>query len=63
MKRGYLKAIADEGKVFVDREYGYEKTPEAVKKEREAGKPVKGFEHSVPLLWIEKGYVVEQEEA
>lgn len=53
-----LFEIAEPGKQFVVTEYGYKKTPDAVKPEREVGKPVKGFEDKVPPSWIKKGYVV-----
>ncbi len=53
------KENAKEGKIFVLTEYGYEKTPCNVKSERAVGKPVKGFEYSVPASWIEKQYVEE----
>lgn len=35
------------------------KTPGRVKHERKIGDPIKGFETSVPVSWIQKGYVVE----
>lgn len=50
---------AQKGKKFVLTEKGYEKTPDHVKSERKIGEPVKGFETSVPVTWIQKGYVVE----
>lgn len=54
------KRYAENGKVFILTEYGYQKTPDHVKHERKIGKPVKGFETSVPATWIEKRYVVEK---
>lgn len=51
---------ADEGCVFVLTEYGYERTPEAVKRERAVGKPVPLFSEKVPASWIKKGYVEER---
>lgn len=59
MKIGYMNATADDGKHFVVTEFGYHKTPDRVKKEREIGKPIKGFEREVPKSWVEKGYVKE----
>lgn len=55
-----IKKYAENGKQFVLTEYGYNKTPDSVKHEREIGKPVKGFETSVPATWVEKGYVIEK---
>ncbi len=57
------KKYATAGKQFLLTEYGYQKTPDHVKHERAIGKPVKGFESSVPVSWVEKGYVVEGEQA
>lgn len=57
-KRVYSSA----GCIFVCTQVGYEKTPDHVKPERGAGKPIKGFEHSVPQSWIQKGYVEEVKE-
>ena len=54
MRLGYSKAIADSGKQFVLTALGYEKTPERVKPERAVGKPIKGYESAVPLLWAKK---------
>lgn len=51
--------IAQKGKHFVLTEKGYKKTPDNVKPERSIGKPLKGFEYSVPTSWFEKGYVEE----
>lgn len=60
MRRGYQKAIADSGKQFVLTDLGYEVTPDHVKPEREVGKPVnKLFVDSVPISWVDKGYVEE----
>lgn len=56
---GLYKQEAQEGKIFVLTGKGYEKTPDHVKRERKIGEPVKGFETSVPVSWIQKGYVVE----
>ena len=56
------KKNAGEGKIFVVTNKGYEKTPDKVKPERAIGKPVKGFERSVPVSWLNKGYVEEVEE-
>lgn len=50
---------AEEGNIFVLTSYGLECTPEKVKVERAEGKPVKGYEHRVPVSWIEKAYVRE----
>lgn len=52
--------IAEEGCVFVLTEYGYYRTPEAVKPERTIGKPVPLFEKKVPISWVKKGYVEER---
>ena len=54
------KRIAENGKMFVLTEYGYQKTPDHVKPERAVGKPIKNFETSVPVEWVEKGYVIEK---
>lgn len=59
MRMGSAKAMADSGKCFVLTEHGYNHTPEDVKKERKIGKPVKGYEQSVPVSWVKKGYVEE----
>lgn len=56
---GLYKQEAHKGKKFVLTEKGYEKTPDRVKSERKVGDPIKGFETSVPVSWIQKGYVVE----
>ena len=56
---GLYKQEAQEGKMFVLTEKGYEKTPNHVKNERKIGDPVKGYETSVPVSWIQKGYVVQ----
>ena len=50
------------GNIFVLTNIGYEKTPNNIKTERVIGKPVKGFEYSVPASWLNKGYVEEIEE-
>lgn len=60
---------ASKGHQFVLTEYGYqvslerEDNPyrERILKEREPGKPIKGFETQVPRLWVARGYVVERE--
>lgn len=49
---------AEMGDHFILTEKGYECSPEKVKAEREAGKPIKGFEYKVPESWLSKGYVV-----
>lgn len=54
------KKAARKGKRFVLTEKGYEKTPNRVKPERKVGEPIKGYENSVPVSWVKKGYVVEQ---
>lgn len=46
-------------KRFLLTKYGYEKSPDNVKIERKIGEPVKYFETSVPVSWVEKGYVKE----
>lgn len=53
------RKIAENGKHFVVTVKGYEHTPDKVKPERAIGKPVKGYEYSVPQSWIDKGYVEE----
>ena len=57
---GLYKQEAQKGKKFVLTEKGYKKTPDRVKCERKIGETVKGFETSVPVTWIQKGYVVER---
>lgn len=54
------KRYAENGKMFVLTECGYQRTPDHVKPERGIGKPVKGFETSVPVEWVKKGYVIEK---
>ncbi len=56
---GIYKKTAAKGKRFVLTKKGFDKTPAEVKGERKVGEPVKGFETSVPVSWIEKGYVEE----
>ena len=53
----YQEAV--KGNIFVLTAYGLKCTPEKVKGERAEGKPVKGYEHRVPVSWIEKAYVRE----
>lgn len=53
------KVNAQKGKKFVLTKKGYEATPDEVKHERKVGETVKGFEESVPISWIDKGYVEE----
>lgn len=57
------KKTAEKGKRFVLTKKGYEKTPDRIKTEREIGKPIKGYENSVPVSWVENGYVTEQKNA
>ena len=52
--------VADEGKQFVLTEHGYRQTPQKARPEREIGKPIKGYETSVPRSWVGKMYVVER---
>lgn len=59
MRMGSAKAIADSGKRFALTEYGYNQTPESIKRERRIGEPVEGYEQSVPVSWVKKGYVEE----
>lgn len=59
MRMGSAKAIADPGKRFMLTEHGYNQTPEGVKRERKIGEPVRGYEQSVPVSWVKKGYVEE----
>lgn len=54
--------FAKDGCIFVCTEYGYENTLDHIKPERAVGEPVKGFEYSVPVSWVEKGYVEEVKE-
>lgn len=54
----YMKE-AQNGKQFLLTENGYNNTPDSVKRERNIGEPVTGFETRVPASWIEKGYVEE----
>ncbi len=53
------KKYTENGKQFILTEIGYNATPDKIKSERKIGKPVKGYETSVPASWVEKGYVVE----
>ena len=57
---GMCRLEATKGKQFVLTEKGYSRTPDHVKRERKVGEPVKGFETSVPMTWVEKGYVAEK---
>lgn len=57
------KESAGAGKIFVLTNLGYEKTPNNIKSERAIGKPVKGFEYSVPASWLNKGYIEEIEKS
>lgn len=59
MRMGSAQAIADPGKRFVLTEHGYNQTPKGIKQERKIGEPVTGYEQSVPVSWIKKGYVEE----
>lgn len=59
MRMGSAKAVADPGKRFVLTEHGYNHTPESVQRERKIGEVVKGYEQSVPVSWVKKGYVEE----
>lgn len=55
--------VADTGKQFVTTQKGYDKTPDAVKQEREVGKPVsKYFSKRVPCSWVDNGWVEEVDE-
>lgn len=54
------KKKAQKGKHFILTEKGYCRTPDHIKHERKVGYPIKGFETSVPVTWIEKGYVIEK---
>ena len=56
---GYYKTTAIQGNHFVLTEKGYEDTPDKLKSAREIGKPVYGFEESVPILWLQRGWVKE----
>lgn len=58
-KRGDGNFYADNNKVFVCTELGFERTLEHIKHERAVNKPIPFFEQSVPISWVEKGYVVE----
>lgn len=62
MEQRGVKESAGAGKIFVLTNLGYEKTPNNIKSERAIGKPVKGFEYSVPASWLNKGYIEEIEE-
>lgn len=55
---GKYYQIASPGKLFILTQKGYDNTPDAVKRERAVGKPLKGFEQKVPASWITKGYVI-----
>lgn len=54
-----IKKSAARGKQFVLTAEGYKHTPDRVKPERAVGKPIRGYERSVPQIWIDKGYVEE----
>lgn len=54
---------AEEGNMFVLTPYGMECTPEKIRAERAVDAPVKGYEHRVPVSWVEKGYVREVRDA
>ena len=56
---GCYKTTAIQGNHFVLTQKGYEDTPDKLKSEREIGKPVYGFEESVPTLWLQRGWVKE----
>ena len=56
---GCYKTTARKGNHFVLTQKGYEDTPDNIKPEREIGKPVYGFEESVPTLWLQRGWVKE----
>lgn len=51
---------ADEGCIFVVTKFGYDRTLDHIKPERAVGKPIRNFETSVPISWVEKGYVEER---
>ena len=59
VRMGSAKAIADPGKRVVLTEHGYKQTQEGVKRERKFGEAVRGHEQTVPLSWVERGYVEE----
>lgn len=57
-----MKQTARKGFKWVLTQKGYNATKDSVKHEREVGKPVfpnLGYDESVPVSWIEKGYVEE----
>lgn len=59
-----IKVLADHGKQFVLTQKGYDETPAHVKCEREVGKPVfphLGYDKSVPISWLNNGWVEEVE--
>lgn len=56
------KKNAKKGNIFLLTKKGYEITPDKVKPERKIGEPVKGYEYSVPLSWVEKGLVEEKQQ-
>lgn len=58
----YIKT-ASKGCQWVLTEKGYSATPEHVRHEREVGKPVfpmLGYAESVPVLWVNNGWVEER---
>ena len=54
-----MNVLAQKGNTFVLTEKGYRKTPDAVKPERKVGEPVRGFEKTVPVSWVNNGWVEE----
>lgn len=62
MRKVFGYYIADDDKIFVCTEKGYQRTPENVKHERAIGKPIPLFSTKVPTSWIEKEYVEEVKE-
>lgn len=58
----YMKT-AKKGCQWVLTEKGHNATPDYIKPEREIGKPVfprLGYAESVPISWVNKGYVIEK---
>ena len=55
----------DEGEIFVVTQLGFDSMPEHMKKENKVGKPMKGYEKSVPEKLYVRGYFekVDEEES
>ena len=55
-----IREVAKPGNIFVLTESGYDFCSDSsVREEREVGKPIIGFETSVPITWVNEGWVKE----